>query len=208
MIRFLKQSITNFRHTGALCPSGRMLAREMTRSIKEHDGPRRLLEVDPGTGSFTRPILKCLKPGDRFDIVEINPEFCRQLEERALTEFRAMNPGIEINLHQSPIESADIPGNYDHIVCGLPFNNFEPSLVRSIFKRMIELLAPGGDLCYFEYAAVRAIKAPLTQSSTRAGLRRIEAHGRSMMRRHRGRRQLVFSNIPPAVAIRLQRATA
>ena len=208
MIGFLKQSITNFRHTGALCPSGRNLAREMTRSIREHDGPRRLLEVGPGTGSFTRPILDCLRPGDRFDIVEITPDFCRQLEVKTLGRFRKMNPGIEVNLHQSPIESADVPGNYDHIVCGLPFNNFEPSLVRSIFRRMLELLAPGGDLCYFEYAAVRAIKAPLTASSTRKGLRRIEAHGRSMMRRHRGHRQIVLGNIPPAVAIRLQRATA
>ena len=208
MIGFLKQSITNFRHTGALCPSGRMLAKEMTRTIRENKGPRRLLEVGPGTGSFTRPILGCLKPGDRFDIVEINPDFCQQLEQKTLTHFRLMNPEIEVHLHQSPIESADIPGDYDHIVCGLPFNNFEPSLVRSIFRQMLELLAPGGDLCYFEYAAVRAIKAPLTASSTRKGLRRIEAHGRSMMRRHRGRRQIVFGNIPPAVAIRLQRATA
>ena len=207
MIGFLKQSITNFRHTGALCPSGKMLAREMTRSIRENQSPRRLLEVGPGTGAFTRPILNCLRPGDRFDIVEINPEFCQQLEEKTLIDFRAANPEIEVHLHQCPIESADIAGGYDHIVCGLPFNNFEPSLVRSIFRQMLDLLAPGGDLCYFEYAAVRAMKAPLTASSTRKGLRRIGAHGRSMMRRHRGRRQIVLGNIPPAVAIRLQRAT-
>lgn len=208
MIGFLKQSITNFRHTGALCPSGRLLAREMTRSIREHEGPRRLLEVGPGSGSFTRPILDCLRPGDRFDIVEINPEFCQKLEEKALYDFRKSNPDIEVHLHRCPIESANIPGDYDHIVCGLPFNNFEPSLVRSIFRQMLDLLAPGGDLCYFEYAAVRVMKAPLTASSTRQDLRRIGAHGRSMMRRHHGRRQFVFGNIPPAVAIRLQRASA
>lgn len=208
MIRFLKQSITNFRHTGAVCPSGRLLANAMTRSIRQNPGDRRLLEVGPGSGAFTRPILSCLRPGDRFDVVEINPAFCRQLEQRFLTPFRRANPGVEVNLHQCPIEAADIPGDYGHIVCGLPFNNFEPSLVRSIFRQMLDLLAPGGDLNYFEYAAVRAIKAPLTAPDTREGLRRIEAHGRSMIRRHDGRRKLVVGNIPPAVAIRLHRRTA
>ncbi len=207
MIHFLKQSITNFRHTGALCPSGRWLAREMTRSIRTNEGSRRVLEVGPGTGAFTRPILESLRPGDRFDIVEINPMFCRQLEDRLIAPFRTTQPGVEVRLHRCPIEDADIPGDYGHIVCGLPFNNFEPALVRSIFRRMIDLLAPGGDLTYFEYAAVRVMKAPLAPAATRQGLRRIGAHGRSMIRRHAGQRRLVVGNIPPAVAIRLRRTT-
>ena len=116
--------------------------------------------MGPGTGAFTRPILESLRPGDRFDIVEINPMFCRQLEDRLISPFRNTQPGVEVHLHRCPIEDADIPGDYGHIVCGLPFNNFEPALVRSIFRRMIDLLAPGGDLTYFEYAAVRSMRAP------------------------------------------------
>ena len=205
MIRFITQSLLNFQHTGALCPSGRFLAREMTRTIRERDGSRRVLEVGPGTGPFTRRILDELRPGDRLDIVEINPTFCEQIEKRLLTPFRSRFPDIPIRLHQSPIESADLNGPYDHIVCGLPFNNFDPPLVRSIFKRMLDLLGDDGDLVYFEYAAVRAMKAPLARSKVRAGLKRIDAHGRSLMRRHRGNRQLVVGNIPPAIAIRLHR---
>ncbi|MEE2972998.1 MAG: methyltransferase domain-containing protein [Planctomycetota bacterium] len=208
MLEFITQSIKNFRHTGAICPSGRFLAREMTRSIRERPGRRRVLEVGPGTGPFTRRILAELRPGDELDIVEINSAFCEQIERRLLKPFRRRNPGITVRLHQCPIESAALGSDYDHIVCGLPFNNFEPPLVRRIFRRMLDLLDENGDLVYFEYAAVRRMKAPLAKSKVRAGLRRIEAHGRSMVRRHGGRRHLVVGNIPPAVAIRLHRASA
>ena len=150
MLKFLTQSITRFRHTGAIWPSGDALAREMTRTFREHDGPRRILEVGPGTGAFTRHILKELREHDEFDIVEINPAFCEQIERRLLQPFRRRNPGIPVRLHQSPIESADLGTAYDHIVCGLPFNNFEPSLVRQIFRQMLELLDADGDLVYFE----------------------------------------------------------
>src|SRR5438552_1607696 len=34
--------------------------------------PRRILEVGPGTGAVTVEILRQLRPGDQFDIVEIN----------------------------------------------------------------------------------------------------------------------------------------
>ncbi len=126
MLAFLSQSVTRFKHTGAIAPSGGRLAREMTRTIREHEGPRRILEVGPGTGPFTRKILEELRPGDTLDIVEINPFFCRTIEQRLLAPFRHRHPSIPVMLHESPIESAGLTGPYDHIVCGLPFNNFPP----------------------------------------------------------------------------------
>ena len=207
MLGFLKQSIVNFKHTGAICPSGRGLARRMTATIREHEGPKRVLEVGPGTGPFTREILSTLGPEDRFDIVEINPTFCRHLERQILDGYRGEHPKVAVALHESSIEAADLPGEYDHVVCGLPFNNFEPSVVRGIFRRMLALLAPGGDLTYFEYAAVRVLKTPFTGTKTRKDLRRIDAHGKSLVRRHVGSRELVVGNLPPAVTIRLQRPT-
>lgn len=205
MLGFLSQSVTRFKHTGAIAPSGGRLAREMTRTIREHEGPRRILEVGPGTGSFTRRILEELRPGDSFDIVEINPFFCRTLERRLLTPFRRHHKSIPVALHESPIESADIAGPFDHIVCGLPFNNFPPPLVRSIFRTMIDLLGPDGDLTYFEYAGVRALKTPVSGRRTRHLMRRHDAHAKAMARRHAGDRTLVVVNFPPAVAVRLRR---
>ena len=116
MLGFLKQSIVNFKHTGAICPSGRGLARRMTATIREHEGPKRVLEVGPGTGPFTREILSTLGPEDRFDIVEINPTFCRHLERQILDGYRGEHPEVAVALHESSIEAADLPGEYDHVV--------------------------------------------------------------------------------------------
>ena len=208
MLAFLSQSVTRFKHTGAIAPSGGRLAREMTRTIREHEGPRRILEVGPGTGPFTRKILEELRPGDTLDIVEINPFFCRTIEQRLLAPFRHRQPSIPVTLHESPIESAGLTGPYDHIVCGLPFNNFPPPLVRGIFRTMIDLLDEEGDLAYFEYAGVRAIKTPVSNRQARNLMRRHDAHAKAMARRHAGDRKFVAVNFPPAVAVRLHRNNA
>ena len=204
MLDFLSQTLSNFKHTGAVWPSGSHLAREMTAPLRHSDRTRRILEVGPGTGPFTAKILNHLRPGDEFHMVEINPFFCKVIEKRHLAPFRERHPDIPVALHESPIEDAPIEGPFDHIICGLPFNNFPPSLVRGIFKRMLSLLAEDGDLTYFEYAAVRMMKAPVTSPTSRRNLRRIDAHAKSLHRRHRGSRRLVMANFPPAIAVRLR----
>jgi phosphatidylethanolamine/phosphatidyl-N-methylethanolamine N-methyltransferase len=204
VIDFLTEAVRNFRHTGAVWPSSPILARAMTRSIAEIEGPRRVLEVGPGTGPFTRAILRRLRAGDRFDLVEINDTFCRKLERDILAPYRARHPKVEVVLHNAPIEDADLLGEYDRIVCGLPFNNFPPKLVRSIFRRMFALLKPEGQLVYFEYAGVRVMKSPVMDSEGRARLRRIDAYGKSMRRKHAGSQELVLGNFPPAIAYSLQ----
>ena len=203
MFSFLTQAVKNTYHTGSVWPSSKALARVMTRSMRKANGPRRILEVGPGTGPFTRHVLKALRDGDEFHVVEINETFCNDLETRLFAPYRAANPGSSIHLHAKPIEETDVQGRFDFIICGLPFNNFPPSLVRSIFRRMIDLLAPDGDLSYFEYAAVRVFKAPVAGRSMRHNMRRLDAHAKSLARRHSGQRTLVMANIPPAVAVRL-----
>lgn len=178
----------------------------MTKAIGRVDGPRRILEVGPGTGPFTRAILRKLRAGDHFDLVEINEQFCLTLEREMLSKYRQRHPGVEVRLHCAPIEEAELSGPYDTIVCGLPFNNFPPKLMRQIFRRMFSLLKPDGELVYFEYVGVRAIKSPVVDGAARARLRRIEAIGKSLRRKHDGHTELVLVNFPPALAFRLKGA--
>jgi len=203
MLQFLREAIRDIRTTGAVLPSSPLLARAMVRSLAAAQAPRRILEVGPGTGPFTREILRHLRDGDLYDIVEINPAFCEQLERTLIAPYRARATGARVALHRSPIEDADVDGGYDFVVCGLPFNNFPPTLVRSIFRRILALMRTGGELSYFEYAGVRIIKAPLVGS---AGRRRIRGHniiGRRHARDHALTRELVIGNVPPAFAVRI-----
>ena len=203
MLQFLREAIRDFRTTGAVLPSSPRLARAMARSLAAAKPPRRILEVGPGTGPFTREILRHLHDGDTYDLVEINPSFCEQLERTLLAPYRARASGARVALHRSPIEDADVAGDYDFVVCGLPFNNFPPSLVRSIFRRILALMRVGGELAYFEYAGVRAVKAPLVGSEGRRRIRGHRAISMKHARDHAMSRELVIGNVPPAFAVRI-----
>ncbi len=175
----------------------------MTGSIARVQGPRRILEVGPGTGPFTKAILKKLRAGDQFDLVEINRNFCTKLERDLLAPYRIRHPNVAVRLHCSPIENAELHGPYDTIVCGLPFNNFPPQLMRQIFRRMFALLKEDGELMYFEYAGVRVLKGPVLDRAGRDRLKRIDAIGKSLRRKHNGEKEFILGNFPPAIAYRL-----
>lgn len=205
MRTFFGQFFSNFKTTGAILPSGAFLARTMTRSVRRAAGPRRILEVGPGTGAFTKHLLKSLSPGDELHIVEINRTFAAHIEQKLLRSFRAEHPDVRVMLHCMPIEEAPLEGTFHHVVCGLPFNNFPASLTRRIFRKMMSLLAEGGKLTFFEYAGVRVMKAPIVGRGGRRKLRRHEAMMKVLDRRHGGRKDFVLANVPPAFAHQLTR---
>lgn len=207
MFAFLKQTIGDFTNTGAILPSSRHLATRISASIRANTGARRVLEVGPGTGPFTKAILAELRPDDVFHLVEINPAFCEHVERSLLKPHRDTHPTHAIHLHEAPIQDVSFDAPFDHIVCGLPFNNFPIDLVEMLFETMLGLLQPGGDLTYFEYAGVRRLKTPFVGSEERRRLAAIATFGERLRDAHQGCRTLVLANVPPAYAVRLMNPT-
>ena len=201
---FISEALKNSYHTGSVWPSSRALARTITKSFREKKGPRKILEVGPGSGPFTKVILESLRPDDEYHLVEINDVFCRDLQTRFIDPYLS-EPGesAKVELHQGAIEEVTLPSTFDFTVCGLPFNNFPPTVTRSIFRQLLDLTRTTGDLAYFEYAAVRRMRGAVVGSDGRAKIKRIDAHGKSMLKRFNGQRELVFGNLPPAYVIRL-----
>jgi len=207
MLTFFERILQTYRTTGAIAPSGPVLAKEMTRALSEHAGPKRVLEVGPGSGAFTKHILKALVPGDEFHVVEINPAFCDLLERNVFPKFRQESDPegrITIQLYNDPIELAPLTGKFHYIVCGLPFNNFPLHQVSLIFRRMMSHLHEGGELAYFEYLGMKAIKMPWVGAQGRERLKRRIALTQTLDRRWSGSRNLVLRNFPPANAIKLR----
>jgi phosphatidylethanolamine/phosphatidyl-N-methylethanolamine N-methyltransferase len=209
MITFVSQAVRNFQLVGAVWPSSPMLAKALVKPLSRSRGgmarrPIKVLEVGAGTGAVTKALLASLGSTDSADVVELNPVFCETLERLAARRI-AQVPGLSVRIHAKPIEEADLAGPYDFVICGLPFNNFPPTLMRRIFRRMLSLLADGGTLTYFEYAGVRVARSGVSSAHTRRRLRRIEAVGKLLHRRLSGRRELILGNFPPAIAIRLER---
>ena len=201
---FITQALKNSYHTGSVWPSSRALARTITRSFREHEGPRKILEVGPGSGPFTKIILDSLRPDDEYHLVEINESFCKDLQSRLIDPYLSQSKDTaEVELHQGAIEDVTLPSTFDFTVCGLPFNNFPPTVTRSIFRQLLEMTRDTGNLAYFEYAAVRKMRGAVVGAEGRAKIKRIDAHGKSMRKRFNGERELVLGNLPPAYVIRL-----
>lgn len=196
---FLKESRRHFRATGALLPSSRFLAKTLAAPLSGARPPCRILEVGPGTGAVTRAIARRMIPGDQLDAVELNPRFVERLRLTLLHDPVLISRRPQIRVIHSPVQ--ELPGEavYDHIISGLPLNNFPVTLVRDIFRAYSRLLKPGGVLTYFEYVLIRQLKSPFVGRRERRRLYRVGRVVSEYIRTYEVRRKQVLMNVPPAI---------
>ncbi|MFM7668694.1 MAG: class I SAM-dependent methyltransferase [Bacteroidota bacterium] len=146
---FLKEFIRENKTVGSLTPSSRFLASKMLENI-DYSKIKVIVELGPGTGVFTREIVKKLPEDVFFLVFELNEEFYLQLKD----EFNQPNVVV---IH----DSAHLILNYlkeynfenaDIIISSLPFANFDESLRSSILSKVYETLVQDGKLIQFQYS--------------------------------------------------------
>ena len=217
---FLREFRRTFETTGAVLPSGPALSAALAHFVREgeshvaesaaadsasisvsqrrcHVG-RRILEVGPGTGAVTGYIVRAMRPGDRLDLVERNEEFAARLTERLARDEVLQPYAGRISLHHAGVEELPEDRPYDVIVSGLPLNNFSVAFVEQVLGKLRRLLAPGGTLSFFEYVAVRRVKAALSRQAEKERLRGIGRLLDDFLDAHEIRRDRVLANVPPA----------
>lgn len=197
-VEFFRQYLRRFETTGAIAPSSRFLARALTRPLRERADTIRVLEVGPGTGAVTRAIVRHIKPGDRFDLVEINERFAAHLKERFAADPLYRQVADRADVHVCPLQQFAPADPYDVIISGLPFNNFPAGLVEELLDRCLGLLNPGGTMSFFEYMYVRPVRRLVSPSHEKTRLAEIERILQSRFARHRFQTDWVFVNVPPA----------
>jgi phosphatidylethanolamine/phosphatidyl-N-methylethanolamine N-methyltransferase len=201
---FFRQFRDQYFTTGSIMPSSRALGRALARPLRRANPPRPILEVGPGTGAVTAVLVRCLRPGDHLDIVEINARFVEHVRRRFAEEpdFREKQQLAQI-IH-APLQ--DVPGEavYDFMISGLPLNNFPLSLVDDIFRSYQRLLKPRGVLSYFEYLAIRDLKMPFVSPEEKARLEALSDYLQTKLRAHEIGADTVPFNVPPAVARHLR----
>jgi phosphatidylethanolamine/phosphatidyl-N-methylethanolamine N-methyltransferase len=224
---FWREFRQTFHTTGAVLPSGRALSRALARYVRDGIPPlppgenrsetnfvrtaappsppataegsgRRILEVGPGTGAVTAHIVRNLRQGDHLTLVERNDRFVARLRDRIAGDeaFRPLAGRIE--LVHAGVEQLPEDRPFDVIVSGLPLNNFPALLVEQIAAKLRRLLAAGGTLSFFEYVAVRKVKAAVSRRDERERLMRIGRVLNKMLRNCEIKRDLVLNNVPPA----------
>jgi phosphatidylethanolamine/phosphatidyl-N-methylethanolamine N-methyltransferase len=199
-VLFFSQFTKNFTTTGAIAPSSPWLGRAVTHPLSQRSPrPIQVLEVGPGTGAFTRQIARHLLPGDRLEIYELNARFCDHLRKNLPWEdFRSKE--IHCRLHNADVRDIGRDIEYDYIVCGLPFNNFEPSLVSEILAVLIDRLAADGVFSYFEYNFSHEFKSKFLKPSDRQRMIAVGRIVRAFIKQHQFGYRQVWLNLPPARA--------
>lgn len=179
--RFLRSPRT----VGAVTPSSRAVGEALVEHI-DFSRPARLVELGPGTGALTAPIVEKLGPHIDFLAVDIDPAFCREIRKRW--------PAVECvcasaeQLHSIAAERGLFP--VDHILSGLPFASLPMQITRQILESITESLRAGGTFSTFQY--VHAYRLPSAvafrrQMSVKMGS---TPHAR-----------LVLRNFPPAIVL-------
>lgn len=210
-IEFIRELPKSFPQIGSMLPSSAFLGRKMVGAIREASRPLNILEVGPGTGPFTRQILKLMKPTDRFVICEINTRFMSLLKAKLLGKeyFKRVQKNVEFFEGAIQKYAEDNSGRkFDAIVCSLPFSNFSPETVDEIFSCLLQLLATNGSLTFCEYAGVRKFGFLFGGQQYRQRISAvnnvIKKWENFVAERGEIKSDLVLLNVPPAYSIRLE----
>jgi len=187
-LRFLTEFAREPLRVGALLPSSQALARVMVGSC-EIDSGSLVVELGPGTGSFTGPLLERVRRHRaRLLAVEINPTHVNILRERyprcEVVEDSAENLPRCLGGRQAGC-----------VVSGLPWGAMLAPLQDRIMRAVLDSLRPEGQFVAFAYAHARWFPtARRFHARLQEAFKRVETT------------PVVWWNLPPAYLYRCWRA--
>jgi len=181
-VQFLRAWITDPMHVASITPSSSALAALITSEITPETTP--VIELGPGTGVFTRALLKRGVPPGRLLLVERGHDFAEMLRGRF--------PGVEVlNMDATDLGRVELFGGepVKAVISGLPFLSMPVRQVIGVLAGCFAHLSPDGAYYQFTYGARCPVPRLILE---RLGLKAIRI-GRT------------FSNFPPAAVYRIKR---
>lgn len=167
--------------TGAVAPSGRVLARAIAGCV-DPDSAGPVIELGPGTGPVTAALVERGVAPARLVLIEFNPQFCALLRERY--------PDATVIEGDAYAIKRLAAGRHDGaaaVVSGLPLFNRPLRCRVRLVADAFTVLAPGAPFVQFTYAMV----PPVPRSWSRAHVRGLAP---------------VWRNVPPARVFVYRRA--
>ncbi|GBU17395.1 MULTISPECIES: phospholipid methyltransferase [Methylobacterium] len=167
--RFLKSWLERPLVTGAVTPSGRLLARTMASYVDpRRDGP--IIELGPGTGPVTEAMIRRGVEEDRLVLVEFNPDFCALLRRRF--PRATVVPGDAYDIRRTVGSLLGEPAAAT--VSSLPLFTKPLEQRLDLLNAAHDLMSPGAPFVQFTYAVVPPIPARCAQGSyTASGSNRV-----------------------------------
>jgi len=172
---FLREFLLEFKTTGACFPTSKWAAHALITPLREPDrADKRIIELGPGTGSVTIPLIREMQPGDRLTICEINPRFMKALKETLEREPAFQEKRHQVEFFEGAAQDIPVGAPYDIIVCALPFVNFDLATVQDIFAKLRLLSTPNTLMTYYEYIGARRINQTLGAQARKERMREVD----------------------------------
>jgi phospholipid N-methyltransferase len=133
---------------GSVVPSSSFLVNDMMNQV-DWDRARVLVEYGPGVGTFTREILRRMRPDAVLVAIELNTDFVEYLRDHVRDpRFRVVHGSAErvrSVLAEQNLEYAD------YIISGIPYLNMSDALRREILEESRLALRAEGSMLLFQY---------------------------------------------------------
>ncbi|OQR53941.1 class I SAM-dependent methyltransferase [Bacillus sp. CDB3] len=153
LITFLTEFIKHPKHTGAVAPSSKILAKKMVDVI-DFNRAECIVELGPGTGAFTKEIMKRKKKETVLLLIEINEVFFKELKRK----FKGEQNIIVIHGSAENIKKymKELNIDYiDYVLSGLPFTSLPEEVSKRILNNVMEAIHENGEFITFQYSLVK-----------------------------------------------------
>lgn len=180
---FLREWLSDPLRVASVAPSGKALAAMMTREIDASSAP--VIELGPGTGSFTDALLARGVPEDRLALIEMGENFVHLLRYR-------LPRATVLAMDATRLAKVELFGGEKAgaVVSGLPVLAMPPRVVMLILHGAFHHLRDGAAFFQFTYGPVCPVKRPILD---RLGLTAKRVGG-------------AMINLPPASVYKITRA--
>lgn len=146
---FLQQFFRDPRMVGSVIPTSRFAIRGLLDPI-DWTGVRCVVEYGPGTGVFTRDLLRRLGPDARLVAIDTNALFVDYLRvsiaDPRLSCVAGSAGDVEDILASLGLSSADF------VISGLPFSTLPPGVADAIMDATARAITPGGAFLIYQYS--------------------------------------------------------
>ena len=147
-LHYLRQFLRNPRELGSITPSSRFLGRAILGEI-DFNHAHRIVELGPGTGVFTREILRQLSPQGSLLALDTNADFIKllgtQLADSRLTAVHASAERVNTEVANLGWPSADV------VISGIPYSLLPRATTAAIARASWEALGDGGLFVGYQY---------------------------------------------------------
>lgn len=147
-LRFLRQFLRDPRSVGSITPSSLAYTRAVADQV-DFGRAKVVLEYGPGTGSFTRELLRRLAPGAQLVSIEYSTDMVEHLRASITDPRFTVVHGSAEDVEQILLD-LDIK-QVDAVVSGLPFASLPEELRIAVLDRTVQLMAPGAPFVAIQY---------------------------------------------------------